>query len=97
MSYYVKGGPDWSFPDPGHDRIVQAERRMRFGHLGMSDAPTRVDGLLLASVAETLRWLLHTSSTKAAVDKLTQMRKAIKKEAAPVASHEARRSSGGGR
>ena len=78
MSFYVHCD-GWGFPDPGHKRIVTAERRMRFGHDGLESPPTREDGLLLASVTETLRYLLHTApSTKAAVDKLVQMRKALK-------------------
>lgn len=78
---WVSVDDGWGFWNPASERLLEADRRLRcgMGPLPMSPPPTQTDGLLMVSVAETLRWLLvDAPSQKAAVDKLVSMRKAIR-------------------
>ena len=83
MSYYIKvgaGRDEWAFPDPGSARVVEACRRARFGgNHGLSESATFEDGLVMASVVDAFNYLLRGApSTKAAVDRLTKMRRALR-------------------
>ena len=65
-----EGTERWSLADPGHPLVVAAHRR----------APESATGLMLASVAADMHYLVHTCpTTKLACEKLAAMRAAVRK------------------
>jgi len=65
-----EGDARWSMADPAHPLVVEAHRR----------AAESQAGLMLASVASDMTYLVHTCpTTKLACEKLAAMRAAVRK------------------
>ena len=82
---FGEGTERWSFPDPWHPLVEQAQHRVRYGapH-GRDVAPTNGDALVLADTVSALYYLIHTCpSTKLACEKLAKVRAAVRKLGSP--------------
>jgi hypothetical protein len=73
---FGEGDERWSFPDPGHDIVQQAQHRVRYGQ-PLEQCNT--DALVLGDTVSALAYLLYDCpTTKLAQEKLAAMRRAIR-------------------
>lgn len=73
--FFIQSEEGWSFPNPMSDEVCDAEHRARHSPESLSLS----DMVILASVADCYRYLLHSCPTTGiALNKLAKMRRLIK-------------------
>lgn len=72
---FGEGTERWSFPDPGHPTVEEAQHSVRYG----GDEGKTSGALVLAEVASAVHYLVHTCpTTRLACAKLAEIRRAAR-------------------